>query len=308
MTTAYIQHPTCALHDMGAEHPECPDRLAAINDALINARLMELLRVVDAVPATREQIARVHSPEHIEHVCNSVPVEGFYPLDADTNMNSHSLAAAELAAGAVVQATNLVMCGDAKQVFCAVRPPGHHAEYSRAMGFCIFNNIAVGVAHALAEHGIQRAAVLDFDVHHGNGTEDIFKDDPRVMLCSSFQHPFFPYLYGESQTGHLINVPLSAGSDSAAFRAAVLERWLPELDAFKPEIIYISAGFDAHRLDPLAQVNLVEDDFAWVTREIKKVANQYSEGRIISALEGGYDLQALGRSVVAHLGVLIGTI
>lgn len=308
MTTAYIQHPTCALHDMGEAHPECPDRLAAINDALINARLMDLLRVYDAMPATREQIARVHSSEHIEHVYDSAPLEGFYPLDGDTNMNPHSLAAAEFAAGAVVQATDLVMCGDAKQVFCAVRPPGHHAEYCRAMGFCIFNNIAVGVAHAMAEYGLQRVAVIDFDVHHGNGTEDIFKDDPRVMLCSSFQHPFFPYVYGQSQAGHLINVPLSAGTDSATFRAAVLEQWLPELQAFQPEIIYISAGFDAHRLDPLAQFNLVEDDFAWVTHEIKKMADQYAQGRIISALEGGYDLQALGRSVVAHLGVLMGAV
>lgn len=308
MTIGFIQHEVCALHDMGDEHPECPQRLAAINDALIRARLMDWMRIYEAEPATRKQLALVHSEEYLDLVYGSVPEQGLFSLDPDTHMNSSSLDAALLAAGASIQATDLVMSGDIRQVFCAVRPPGHHAERGRAMGFCIFNNIALGAAYALNQYELQRVAVIDFDVHHGNGTEDIFRDDKRVLFCSSYQFPFYPFIYGDSEKGHIINMPLSAGTDSETFRKSVTEQWLPELHAFQPELIFISAGFDAHKKDPMAQVNLTDDDFAWVTKEIKTIADTYSNRRIVSSLEGGYDLHALGTSVVAHLGALLGTV
>jgi len=308
MTIAYIQHEVCALHDMGSDHPECPARLAAINDALIRARLMDWMRVYEAEPATRKQLALVHTDAYLEQVYNAVPDEGLIALDPDTHMNACSLDAALLAAGASIQATELVMKGELRQAFCAVRPPGHHAEHNRAMGFCIFNNIALGAAYALSEYELERVAIIDFDVHHGNGTEDIFRDDKRVLFCSCYQFPFYPFIYGDSEKGHLVNVPLSAGTDSDAFRKAVSAQWLPELHAFKPELIFISAGFDAHKKDPMAQVNLVDEDFSWVTKEIKSIADSYACGRIVSSLEGGYDLHALGTSVVAHLGALLGTV
>lgn len=303
-STAYISHPECQLHDMGAGHPECPERLAAINDALVRTGIMDLLRVEDAEPATREQLLRAHSVEHVDRVFANAPASGSVALDPDTSMNSHSLEAALRAAGAAVQATERVLGGEVKNAFCAVRPPGHHAEYDRAMGFCIFNNIAVAAAHALEVHKLKRVAVVDFDVHHGNGTEDIFARDPRVMLCSSYQHPFYPYSGGATQPGHLVNVPLPAGTTSDAFREAITAQWLPQLNAFAPECIFISAGFDAHKFDPLANMNLTESDFSWITREIMTVADQHCEGRIVSSLEGGYDLEALALSVMAHVRCL----
>ncbi|WP_075187812.1 histone deacetylase family protein [Teredinibacter haidensis] len=304
--TAYITHSTCAKHDMGLDHPESPQRLAAINDTLIHKRIMDLLRVYEAEPVSSEQLKRVHTHQYVQLVQDSAPLEGLVPLDADTSMNAFSLEAAQLAAGAVVQAVDLLMQDKADNAFCAVRPPGHHAEHDRAMGFCIFNNIAVGVAHALQQYGLKRVAIVDFDVHHGNGTEDIFQDDSRVILCSTFQSPFYPYRYGDSMAGHLVNVPLPAGTTSQVFREAVEQQWLPALNQFDPEMIFISAGFDAHKDDPLAGFNLVEDDYAWVTEQIKSVAARCCANRIISSLEGGYHLSALGASVAAHVGVLAG--
>ncbi len=198
------------------------------------------------------------------------------------------------------------MAGRVENAFCNVRPPGHHAERARAMGFCIFNNVAVGVAHALAQHGLQRVAIADFDVHHGNGTETIFHDDPRVMLCSTFQHPFYPYYGANSGNEHIINAPLPAGTGGGEFRAAVTLHWLPALERFQPELLLISAGFDAHRDDDMAMLNLTESDYAWVTGELKNIAGKYARGRIVSALEGGYELHALGRSALAHIKVLSG--
>jgi len=267
--------------------------------------LMPLLIQQAAPLATREQLLRVHTAAHIEMIEATQPTEGIMNLDLDTAMCPDSLNAALRAAGAMVLAVDSVMLQKNHNAFCSVRPPGHHATRNRAMGFCLFNNIAVGIAHALESYKLARVAVVDFDVHHGNGTEDIFRDDPRVLMVSTFQHPLYPYGGIEGRSERMVNIPLAEGSGGNAFRAAVEGYWLPALHAFKPQMIFISAGFDAHRDDELAGMNLLEDDYAWVTEKIKNVAEQYAEGRIISALEGGYDLGALGRSVAAHVAVLM---
>ncbi|MDD5329307.1 MAG: histone deacetylase family protein [Sulfuricella sp.] len=306
MHTAYINHPDCLKHDMGPLHPECPARLQAIDDQLIAAGLLPFLQHYDAPLATFEQLARVHAPQYIESVRAASPAEGLAYLDPDTAMNPHTLNAALRAAGAVVLATDLVMARKVENAFCAIRPPGHHAESARAMGFCIFNNVAVGVAHAIEQYGLRRVAIADFDVHHGNGTEEIFHDDPRVMLCSTFQHPFYPHCCADTGNDHIVNVPLPAGTDGEAFRKAVSENWLPALERFRPEMVFVSAGFDAHWEDDMAMFKLKEADYAWVTQQIKEVAERHAQGRIVSALEGGYELHALGRSVAAHIKVLSG--
>jgi acetoin utilization deacetylase AcuC-like enzyme len=299
--TAYITHPSSLLHDMGPYHPECPDRLHAIGDRLIAAGLDAYLRHYTALPATRAQIARVHGDAYIDSLEQASPAAGLHFIDPDTALNPHSLAAAKHAAGAVVLATDLLMRRECKGAFCAVRPPGHHAERNRAMGFCLFNNVAVGAAHALEAHGIERVAVIDFDVHHGNGTEDIFAGDSRVLMASIFQHPLYPYSGTENVADNMVNVPLPAGSGSDAFREAVRERWIPALERHRPQIIYVSAGFDAHREDPLAGLKLTEADYAWVTRELMALAHKHCSSRIVSTFEGGYALSALGRSVTEHI-------
>ena len=301
MQTAYISHPACLLHDMGRGHPECPARIKAIEDQLIASGIFPLLQHHDAPRATREQLTRVHSEAYIDAIEATTPSEGLAMLDPDTWMNPHSWEAALRAAGALVLGTELVMQGMAKNAFCNVRPPGHHATRNQSMGFCLLNNVAVGVAHALEQHGLERVAIVDFDVHHGNGTEDIFKDDPRVMLCSSFQHPFYPHCGADTVSDHIIPLPLPAYTDGAGFRAAVTEKFLPALNAFKPQMIFVSAGFDAHREDDMASLKLVEADYAWVTQAIKKVAAAHAGNRIVSTLEGGYELHALGRSATAHI-------
>ena len=304
MTTAFIRHRDCTLHDMGRHHPECPDRLHAIEDQLIASGLVGYLQEHDAPAATRTQLARVHSEEYIDALAACAPERGLVHLDPDTAMNVHTLPAALRAAGAAVLATDLVVGGEADNAFCAVRPPGHHAERRRAMGFCLFNNVAVAAAHALEAHGLERVAVIDFDVHHGNGTEDIFRDDPRVMMASTFQHPFYPYSGTEGRSERMVNIPLPAYSEGRAFRSAVENWWLPALESFSPQMVFVSAGFDAHREDDMASLGLVEADYAWVTEQIKAIAARHARGRIVSVLEGGYALSALGRSVVAHLKVL----
>ncbi len=291
---------------MGIHHPECPARIPAIEDQLIASGLMDYLQHHDAPEATREQLLRVHDAHHIDHVAASTPTQGIVHIDGDTALNPYSYQAALRAAGAGVMAVDLVMAGKVENAFCNIRPPGHHAERAQAMGFCIFNNIAVAATHALEHHGLRRVAILDFDVHHGNGTEHIFHADERVMLCSTFQHPFYPNSGADSGNDHIINVPLKAGTEGAEFRAAVTEFWLPALERFQPEMVFISAGFDAHRDDDMAMMGLVEADYAWVTAEAKRIAAQYAQRRIVSALEGGYELHALGRSVAAHIKVLSG--
>jgi acetoin utilization deacetylase AcuC-like enzyme len=304
MTTALIRHRECLLHDMGDHHPECPGRLHAIEDQLIASGIIGYLAEYEAPVATRPQLERVHSPDYIAVLEASVPARGLTHLDPDTAMNPHSLGAALRAAGAAVLATDLVVGGQASAAFCSVRPPGHHAERRRAMGFCFFNNVAVGAAHALHAHGLERVAVVDFDVHHGNGTEDIFRDDPRVMMVSTFQHPFYPYSGTEGRSERMVNVPLPAYTSGMGFREAVEAFWLPALERFAPRMLFLSAGFDAHREDDMASLNLTEADYAWVTQRVKEVAQRHANGRIVSVLEGGYALSALGRSVVAHIRAL----
>lgn len=306
MATALITHPVCLKHDVKFGHPECPERLCAIQKELVATETLPHLQLHEAPPVTDDQLARVHAKGYIQEIKSAAPQQGLIYLDNDTGMNPFTLEAAYRAAGAVVLATDLVVSKQVENAFCSVRPPGHHATRTQAMGFCFFNNIAVGAAHALAHHGLQRVAIVDFDVHHGNGTEDIFQDEPRVLFCSTFQHPFYPYCGADSSSNHVINVPLSAHTDGREFRTAVTHYWLPALEAFKPEIIFISAGFDAHRDDPLAQLNLVEADYIWVTRQIMRVAEQYAHNRIVSVLEGGYALDALGRSATAHIRTLCG--
>jgi acetoin utilization deacetylase AcuC-like enzyme len=306
MPTALVHHRDCTLHDMGSHHPECPARITTIEDHLLATGILEHLVDVDAPPATREQLLRVHDPDYVDAIEASVPQRGLVHLDPDTAMSPHSHHAALRAAGAVIMATDMVMSGAVENAFCNVRPPGHHAERARAMGFCFFNNVAVGAAQALEKHGLERVAVVDFDVHHGNGTEDIFRDDPRVMMVSTFQHPFYPYSGVEGRSERMVNIPLAAYSGGRQFREAVEKHWLPALGRFKPEMIFISAGFDAHRDDDMASLSLVESDYAWVTGRIKEIAEQHGKGRIVSTLEGGYELTALARSVAEHIRVLSG--
>jgi len=304
--TAYISHPLCLKHDMGDHHPECPARIQAIEDQLIASGLFGYLQQHEAPEVTREQLLRVHDEAYLDAIIATAPKVGMVSLDGDTTMNPFTYPAALRAAGAVVMAVDIVMAGRVENAFCNIRPPGHHAERAQAMGFCVFNNVAVGAAHAMTAHGLSRVAIADFDVHHGNGTENIFHDDPRVMLCSTFQHPFYPYCGADSGNEHIINVPLAAGSGGDEFRAAVTEQWLPALEKFQPELLLISAGFDAHRDDDMASLRLVEADYAWVTEALKRIAEKHSKARIVSVLEGGYDLHALGRSALAHIKVLSG--
>lgn len=304
MTTAFITHRDCMLHDMGAHHPECPDRLAAINDRLIAAGFDMYLAFYDAPLAATEHLVRVHPRDYVEKLLQSAPESGIVHLDPDTAMCPGTLQAALRSAGAGVLATDLVMSGEVENAFCAVRPPGHHAERARAMGFCFFNNIAVAAVHALEAHGLERVAIADFDVHHGNGTEDIFASDRRVLMVSIFQHPFYPYSGTDDPAPNMVNVPVPAGTRGDAFRQVVSDIWVPALREFAPQAIFISAGFDAHYEDDIASLGLVESDYAWVTQQLKMVAEESAGGRIVSMLEGGYALSALGRSVAAHIKVL----
>ena len=305
MTTAFITHPDCLKHEMGPHHPECPARLQAVYDAFTRSGLMTQLQLVEAPLATRAQLAAAHASDYVDAIFEAAPTHDYASLDPDTSMNPYSLVAAQRAAGAVVKGVDMVMAGEIDNAFCAVRPCGHHATYDRPMGFCIFNNVAVGAVHALEAHQLDRVAILDFDVHHGNGTEDIFHDDERVMFCSSFEHPFYPGSGADSGNSHIIPTPLAARTAGLAFRAAIERTWFPALARFKPQLIIISAGFDAHIDDPLAYLELVEDDYTWITQRIKEIADTHADGRIISALEGGYDLGALGRSAVAHVQALM---
>jgi acetoin utilization deacetylase AcuC-like enzyme len=306
MPIAYISHHACSLHVMGDHHPEQPARLHAINDRLIASGLEMVLLHHDAPQATQEQLLRVHDADYIERVIDSAPREGYVWLDGDTAMGPQTLDAALHAAGGVVHAVDLVMSGQASQAFCAVRPPGHHAERGRAMGFCFFNNVAVGAAHALAVHGLERVAIVDFDVHHGNGTEDIFGGDERVLFCSTFQHPFYPHSGFDSTAANVVNCPLPSRADGAAFREAIGAHWLPALERFAPQLVMISAGFDAHREDDMAHLRLLEFDYAWITRRLCDIADRHADGRVVSTLEGGYSLDALARSVVVHLKSFLG--
>ena len=305
-STAFISHRDCSLHDMGAMHPETPGRLSAINDHLIAQGLDHYFVFHDAPLASFEQLLRVHSAAHLERLKRNSPSLGVFHLDPDTAMNPHTWQAALRAAGAGVSAVDMVMRGEVQNAFCSVRPPGHHAERENAMGFCFFNNIAVAAAHAIKVHGLSRVAIVDFAVHHGNGTEDCFRGNDQVLMVSMFQHPFYPYSGTEKPAGNMLNVPMPGGTDGESFRQMVSDQWLPRLREFKPEMLLISAGFDAHYEDDLGGMKLLEKDFMWVTEQLMLVADETAGGRIVSMLEGGYVFSALARSVAAHIKVLAG--
>ena len=291
---------------MGAQHPEQPARLSAIHDQLISSGIAAHVKAYEAPLATDEQLSRVHPLEYVRAIREMAPEEGTVHLDPDTAMNRYTLDAALRAAGAGVMATDLVVTKKATTAFCPVRPPGHHACRARAMGFCICNNVAVAARHAIEVHGLERVAIIDFDVHHGNGTEDIFENDEHVVMASIFQHPFYPYSGTDNPAPNMFNVPLAAGSGSREFRAAVTKTWLPALEEFRPEMVFFSAGFDAHAEDDMAMLRFTDGDYGWVTEQVKAIAERHSQGRIVSLLEGGYALSALGRSAVQHVRVLAG--
>ena len=306
MTTLLYTHPICLDHDPGPHHPESPARLRAVLAAL-GAPEFAAVERREAPEAALDDIALVHPPRFIERVLAAVPSSGHAAIDADTVLSPQSGRAALRAAGAVVAAVDAVMAGDAGNAFCAVRPPGHHAEPGRAMGFCLFNNVAIGALRARAAHGLARIAVIDFDVHHGNGTQACFWDDPGLLYASTHQSPLYPGTGAARETGvgNIVNVPLAPMSGSREFRRGMDEAILPALDAFRPEFVLISAGFDAHRRDPLAQLMLDEEDYAWATEALVDVARRHAAGRVVSTLEGGYDLAALAASAAAHVRVLM---
>ncbi|MCB1994731.1 MAG: histone deacetylase family protein [Burkholderiaceae bacterium] len=310
MSTAFFSHAECRLHDMGAGHPECPQRLDAIHDQLRASGIDMALDFHDAPEATLEQLERAHTAGYVTQLQETMRQvrEAGEPkaLDPDTVVGPGTWGAALRAAGAAVAATDRVLSGQAENAFCAVRPPGHHATRDETMGFCFFNNVAVAARHALDVHGLQRVAIIDFDVHHGNGTEDIIAGDERVLMCSYFQHPLYPYSGAVPKGTNMVNVPVAPYTRGPEIRQTIEQSWLPALEAFRPQMIFISAGFDAHREDDLGQLGLVEDDYAWITTQLKAVADRHAQGRIVSCLEGGYALSALARSVVAHVRVLAG--
>ncbi len=306
MTTLLLHHDSSARHDTGRGHPERPDRIRAVMEAL-SAETFAALDRREAPEAEPDQLARAHSASFVEALLDAVPAEGRVRVDPDTVMSADSGEASRRAAGAMVAAVEAVMAGDADNAFCAVRPPGHHAEAERSMGFCLFNNVAVGAFHAREELGADRVAVVDFDVHHGNGTQAMFEADPSLFFASTHEFPLYPGTGRAEETGcgNVVNVPLRPGSGSAEFRAGMERGVFPALKDFAPDLILVSAGFDAHERDPLATLRLVEDDYSWVTERLCGIADEVCGGRLVATLEGGYDLDALAASVAAHVGVLM---
>ena len=313
--TGFYTHSDCLRHDMGRGHPECPERLSAIRDRLLASGVDQGVVEFIAPLADTDDLLLAQTPQLIETVYElnqevqddiSHGGRGLAHIDPDTALNGHSLSAALRCVGAALAATDAVLAGELDNAFCAVRPPGHHATRSRSMGFCIFNTLAIAVRHALERHGLQRVAVIDFDVHHGNGTEDILANDERVLMCSTFQHPFYPYCGTEDVPANMVNVPVPAYTAGSEIRQLMARHWFPALEAFQPEMIFISAGFDAHREDDLGQLGMTEADYRWITEQLMDLARRHAQGRIVSCLEGGYNLSALARSVEAHVRALSG--
>ncbi|HLU01740.1 MAG TPA: histone deacetylase family protein [Advenella sp.] len=288
-------------------HPESPARLDAINDRLVASGLADFLSHVPAREAQESDLLRVHTREHVQFLREHAPQQGYFNVDTEeTCMNPHTWQAALYAAGAGLEAVDQILTGHARNAFCAIRPPGHHAEPARASGFCFLNNVAIGVRYAQQHYHLQRIAIVDFDVHHGNGTEAVFANDESVMMCSFFQYPLFPNSGVDHPAANMHNSPVAAYTKADKIRELVASQWLPALEAFRPELIFISAGFDAHREDDMGQLDLVEKDYVWLTSQVKAIADKYSNGRIVSMLEGGYALSALGRSAEAHIRTLAG--
>jgi acetoin utilization deacetylase AcuC-like enzyme len=306
MKAAYISHPSSQRHEMGEHHPECPERVAAVADRLLMRGVLDQLDQFEAPRASLEQLGRAHDMRHVLEMQALSPAHGYVQVDPDTAMNQHSFEAALHAAGALVLATDLVLRDGYRRVFCNVRPPGHHAGRGAAGGFCFFNNVAVGIRHALDAHGLERVALIDFDVHHGNGSEDIFAGDERVLMVSTFQTRLYPFSGEEPGGTNLCNVPVLPHSDGEAMRRAAEERWRPALQAFRPQMIFVSAGFDAHREDDMSHLLWRDEDYDWVTRWIVDFADSACQGRVVSTLEGGYHLAALARSAELHVRALAG--
>jgi acetoin utilization deacetylase AcuC-like enzyme len=315
MTVTIISHPDCTAHNMGDDHPESPARMGAIQNQLKDSELENVVKQLDAKPIKRDLLELAHTKSYIDSIFKNSPSSGTFELDPDTRMNPFTLNAALLSAGAGINAVDLVMSeneasstSEKKQssAFCMTRPPGHHAERNKAMGFCFFNNVAIAAIYAKQQYNLSKVAVVDFDVHHGNGTQEILADKDGFLFCSTFEHPLYPNTGTEEHPPHIINSPLPANTNGSEFREVIKRDWLPALNEFKPDIIFISAGFDAHVEDAISHVKLTESDYLWVTEQIKKIADQHSNSRIVSVLEGGYSLSALGRSVVAHVKGLIG--
>lgn len=305
MSTAFITHPDTLLHVMDGNHPESPARITAIQTALQQQGLWQQLKRFNAPVASDAELKRVHTPAYVAQIRALAPKAGLVRLDADTAMGPLSLSATLHASGAAILATDLVMHQKVRNAFCCTRPPGHHAGRENSAGFCIFNHVAIAAAHAMQVHGIKRVAIIDFDVHHGDGTENIFKDNAQVMLCSTFQHPFYPHRGQDSRSNHMLNMPLPAKADGKHLREVFETTFAPALHQFKPEFIYISAGFDAHTDDPLADLRLTTEDYRWMTQWIKTIADTYAQGRIVSILEGGYNLSALADAATTHISTLL---
>lgn len=305
MTLAFISHTDCFLHHMGAYHPESPARLRAIKEGLEKAGLTPLMTEYQAPNAQREHLVRVHHASYIDQIFDLSPEMGFVQLDPDVRMNPYSLKSALKAAGAGILAVDLIMNKKAEAAFCNVRPPGHHALPHKAMGFCIFNNIAIAVSHALKAYDLQRVLIFDFDVHQGNGTVEMFEGDERVLYCSTFEHPFYPFSALISEKSNIINMPLAAGSSGKQYRETVEKNCIEAITAFQPEMIFFSAGFDAYINDPLADLQLLPEDYYWVTQRIVEIGQQCCPGRVVSMLEGGYDLEGLSLCVPEHIKALL---
>ncbi len=305
MSIAIISHPHCVLHDLGEGHPEQPARVQVIQEAIKQYPFKAPVKFYEAPLATREQLLRAHAKAQVDWIASIAPQEGYIAIDADTIMNPHTLEAALRAAGSVPYAVDLVMQHKAQVVFCNVRPPGHHAEFDKAMGFCFFNNVAVGAAYAIAEYGLERIAIVDFDVHRGNGTQEIFHTNKHILYCSSFQHPFYPGYEEESDDAQVLSIPIPAGAGGETFRELAEKIWFSKLAEFRPQLIFFSAGFDAHTDDPLANLNLTEADYVWLTEHIAKIAKVHCGGKMISVLEGGYHLDALAQCVPAHINAMV---
>ncbi|MBX3709589.1 MAG: histone deacetylase family protein [Gammaproteobacteria bacterium] len=305
MTIALIYHSDCVLHQAGESHPEQPARVTVIQSALEHYPFRAPVAFYQAPLASREQLISAHSQSHVDWIFSISPRNGFIEIDADTWMNPHTLTAALRAAGSVPFAVDLVMQDKAVVAFCNIRPPGHHAEREKAMGFCLFNNVAIGVMHAIVKYHLDRIVIVDFDVHHGNGTQNIFQNDKRVLYCSSFEHPFYPGYEPELDNTHILSVPLSAGTTSEVFREKIQAAWFDRIEAFQPQLIFFSAGFDAHVNDPLADLQLTEEDYVWLTTQVAKIAGTHCKGKMVSVLEGGYSLESLAQCVPAHINAMV---